>query len=310
MHRRAQIALQKVGSIEVPRALSSTVVPISRGLRMLHGLNSRALFGGDQIAVAYEMFGNPHPGALDPREWAIVSSANEKRKRAFAAGRTCAHAALAKVSKSRGPLLPDAAGQPIWPHGLRGSITHTDRYAVAAVLREASPYAAIGLDADVVGAVTEDVAELVFTPTERSHLATLDAPASLLTATVMFCAKEAFYKAQFPLTGRWIDFQEVEVCLNETGAALLRVPGMTKDAMDWPGNTAAAARGQKSVPTLYEPIVVRHIVRREPDGVDDRLDQGAPGTVERATRSGGLARARQVEQLGRLLVVACVCILA
>jgi 4'-phosphopantetheinyl transferase EntD len=32
-------------------------------------------------------------------------------------------------------------------------------------------------------------------------------------ATKFFCAKEAFYKCQYPVTGQWLDFHEVAVTI-------------------------------------------------------------------------------------------------
>jgi 4'-phosphopantetheinyl transferase EntD len=39
---------------------------------------------------------------------------------------------------------------------------------------------------------------------------------------VLFCAKEAVYKAWFPLTGEWLGFEEASILIETTGHALRR----------------------------------------------------------------------------------------
>ena len=51
----------------------------------------------------------------------------------------------------------------------------------------------------------------MLTPTEQAFLKTLDAGQAGLIATLFFSAKEAFYKCQYPLTQRFLGFQDVEV---------------------------------------------------------------------------------------------------
>jgi 4'-phosphopantetheinyl transferase EntD len=47
---------------------------------------------------------------------------------------------------------------------------------------------------------------------------------------LLFCGKEAVYKAWFPLAGRWLGFEEAEVTIDPTGGtftARFLVPGPT-----------------------------------------------------------------------------------
>jgi len=96
---------------------------------------------------------------------------------------------------------------PVWPTGAAGSITHSGGYCFAAIARTDS--VSIGLDAEVIGHVTADVAEIVTSPNERRWIADVHEP-DLMT-TVLFAVKEALYKAQHPVTGAWLDFTDVEV---------------------------------------------------------------------------------------------------
>ena len=194
--------------------------PFTSGSQPLPPRDAVALFGSEDVAHAYEYVGVPKLDDLDPRELAVVARATERRVRTFAAGRLCAHAALAARGLSRAPLLPDPAGQPDWPAEAPGSIAHVDGYAIAAVVADLRAHVAIGVDAEALGAVSDEVVATIFTPAERNRLASLDADARMAAATLMFCAKEAFYKAQFRLTGAWVDFHDVEARIEPSGVSL------------------------------------------------------------------------------------------
>ena len=65
-----------------------------------------------------------------------LASAAKKRRREFAAGRQCAYTALHRAGCPIGNWLSIGNDQlPVWPHGWLGSISHSERGAVAAVSR-------------------------------------------------------------------------------------------------------------------------------------------------------------------------------
>lgn len=213
------------------------------GLRQLPVNDVISLFGSEHTTYVYEHLGVPLLDNLDPRELAAVTGAALRRVHTFAAGRLCAHAALKARGMDRTPLLPRADGQVDWPAEAPGTIAHTDGYAIAAVLADPKLHVAIGIDVEVLGAVSDDVIEIAFTPAERERLGTLEAAARIRTATIMFCAKEAFYKAQFQLTGAWIDFHDVEVSVASTGISLH--PTTNREALGmfrWPLSGGYAVR--------------------------------------------------------------------
>jgi len=156
---------------------------------------------------------------LLPGEAAFVKGARPKRIDEFAAGRWCARSALAELGQRDVALLPAADRQPIWPSGFVGSITHTTGLCAAAVAA-ADNVLAIGLDSEIVGAPTTDIwptlccdDELVWV---EQVLREIDRPAAV---TLLFCAKEAFYKCQYPLAGEWLDFHDLLVHVPHWGAA-------------------------------------------------------------------------------------------
>lgn len=160
--------------------------------------------------VAFEFRGTASPSDLFPAELQCVSRAVEKRRGEFATGRLCARAALAVLGCESVPLLIGPDRMPVWPAGVVGSITHTEGYCVA-VAAPATRYAAIGVDAERVVAMDPSVWTAVLRPEELAGLKDLDEIRQLQTTTVIFSAKEAFYKCQYPLTRRWVGFDEVVV---------------------------------------------------------------------------------------------------
>jgi enterobactin synthetase component D len=131
------------------------------------------------------------------------------RQVGFVGGRLCAEQALALLGLPACGVPRGDAGEPLWPHGIAGSITHTDVAAHALVLRGAG-CAGVGIDSQAVvdAQAGADVASLCCSPAERA--AWLHGTDALLRTTVLFAAKEAFYKAAFPIVRRFIDFDEAE----------------------------------------------------------------------------------------------------
>jgi len=134
------------------------------------------------------------PVSLLAQEEGLVAQAGEKRRRDFALGRACARAALAGLGQGGIAIGKGEHGAPLWPGGIVGSITHTDGYA-AALAGSAQQFTGIGLDAERVGGVTEDLWPRLFDEDERDYLAGLDVAAKAVAATLFFSAKEAAFKA-------------------------------------------------------------------------------------------------------------------
>jgi 4'-phosphopantetheinyl transferase EntD len=177
-----------------------------------------------EVAAA-EAFGDAPPGALLPEEEAAIARAVATRRREFTTGRACARAALAKLGLPPVPIVPGFRGAPQWPAGVTGSITHCAGYRASAVARLAD-VAALGLDAEPHGALPGGVLERIAVPQELAWLPELAAAVPGVSwDRLLFCAKESVYKAWFPLTRRWLGFEQAAVTVDpETGtftAALL-----------------------------------------------------------------------------------------
>ena len=143
-----------------------------------------------------------------------IARAVEKRRWEFHAGRHCARRALLELGAPETAILPGADRAPVWPDGFVGSITHTGAHQqgyAAAVVARVTEVRSLGLDAELCEPLAPELQERVLTPLEQAFLGTLDADQRGLVATLFFSAKEAFYKCQYPLTQRFLGFQEVEV---------------------------------------------------------------------------------------------------
>ncbi len=136
----------------------------------------------------------------------------------FAAGRLCARALLAEFGIFDFPIEVGDARQPLWPDALVGSITHTAGFC-AAVLAEKSRLAAIGIDSEVAASVKPELWPSICTLEEILWLNSLAEDARVGAATLIFSAKEAFYKCQFPLTHERLSFHDARVQLPAFGAA-------------------------------------------------------------------------------------------
>ena len=170
-----------------------------------------------------EMFTDPPAATLFPQEAAIVERVSDKRRREFTAGRECARIALGKLGIVPVPILIGERGAPQWPPGIVGSITHCDGYRAAAVAH-ASDIAAIGMDAEPDDPLPRGVLDVISLPAERARLATLagERPA-VCWDRLLFSAKESVYKAWFPLTGRWLGFEDADVTISPDGTFTARL---------------------------------------------------------------------------------------
>jgi 4'-phosphopantetheinyl transferase EntD len=177
-------------------------------------------------AAVVEAFGDAAEAALYPQEQEQVKLAVERRVREFATVRHCARRALAQLGVAPAPILSDEHGAPQWPKGIVGSMTHTHGYRAAAVAR-ATDLASLGMDAEPHEPLPAEILAMVGLPDERQHLSDLaESTPEVYWDRLLFCAKEAVYKAWYPLTGAWLDFEEASIRFTP-GAffARLLVPG-------------------------------------------------------------------------------------
>jgi 4'-phosphopantetheinyl transferase EntD len=169
---------------------------------------------------------------LFPEEQLAVSRAVEKRRREFVTARACAREALARLGVAPVPIPPGPRGEPHWPAGIVGSITHCHGYRACAVAR-AEELATLGIDAEPNEPLPAGVLREIAGPEERASLRELGrGEPAVCWDRLLFSAKEAVYKAWFPLAGRWLGFEDATLALDPHGRsfhARLLVPGPIVD---------------------------------------------------------------------------------
>ncbi len=182
--------------------------------------------GGTRARPAYacaEMLCDAPESAMFSIEAAHVRGAADARRREFATVRHCARAALRRIGVPAVPILPGPDRAPRWPAGVVGSMTHCHGYRAAAVGRS-DVLRSIGIDAEPHAALPQDALELVLRDDEQARLLALAAvDPDVHWDRVLFCAKEAVFKAWFPLTRRWLDFADVSTTLDRDGTFLARL---------------------------------------------------------------------------------------
>jgi 4'-phosphopantetheinyl transferase EntD len=186
-----------------------------------------------------ERFDDQGDAELFAEEMESVGNAVQKRRREFATGRACARAALASLGVPALPILRGERGAPRWPNGFVGSITHCVGYRAAAAGRR-EEWASLGIDAEPDIPLEEGVLSVVARPDEVASVRELIRlnPGGPSWDRLLFCAKEAVYKAWYPLTGRWLGFDEAVIAMDpvaEVFGARLLVPGPAVDGQEVTG---------------------------------------------------------------------------
>ncbi len=169
---------------------------------------ARPLFGAS-VALGWADPTAPMPRLLGDEVFA-VEHVTAARAREFGAGRAAARIAMELLGHPPRPILQGEDRAPIWPAGLTGSITHTARDALAVVTDDPA-IRALGLDMEPATPLEPDLWRAVCTQDDLLWLAGLGPSQRGHFAKLIFCAKEAFYKAQYQISGTLIDFLDVDL---------------------------------------------------------------------------------------------------
>jgi 4'-phosphopantetheinyl transferase EntD len=172
-------------------------------------------------AVVEVVEGDDPDAFLFPEELAAVDRAIDRRKREHAIGRSCARRALTRLGLPPLPILSGPKREPLWPDGVVGSITHCEGYSAAAVAKS-SQLLAIGIDAEEHAPLPAGVLERIALPEERERLGA--ASADTHWDRLLFSAKEATYKAYYPLAKAWLGFEQAAITFDaDTGTFQVRL---------------------------------------------------------------------------------------
>jgi 4'-phosphopantetheinyl transferase EntD len=164
--------------------------------------------------VGVGLRGGRETHALPPRlhpieEEALGPRAVEGRRLFFALGRAAARDALRELEGTEPVAIPRApSGEPVWPASIVGSISHSHEVAVAVVGRR-EDYAGLGVDVeDRARGPSPRAARLVCRPSEMDWV---DPESGTDRLARLFSAKEAVFKALFPIEQVWLGFADAEL---------------------------------------------------------------------------------------------------
>ena len=170
--------------------------------------------------VYAEMYDDPPHLEPLPDEEPLIARSVAGRRNEFVTVRHCARLALSQLGVEPVPILKGEKGEPRWPDGVVGSLTHTRGYRGAAVGRSPA-IRSVGVDAEPHDVLPDGVLKSISLPAERAEISRL--PAGVHWDRILFCAKEATYKAWFPLTGRWLGFEDAHITLDTDGGFVSRI---------------------------------------------------------------------------------------
>ncbi len=169
------------------RALDSLSLP---GILIGH----RLISPGDELALLAE-----EANSMASRSTAV--------RRRSGAARIVGRQLLARLGYPECAVPKGAAGAPIWPAGITGSFAHDDNVAVA-VVGKCNDIAALGIDIEPAEVLPPELLEVVATPQERRNIC--DDP---YRGRLLFAAKEAVYKAVYPLDREFLDYHDIQIDL-------------------------------------------------------------------------------------------------
>lgn len=140
---------------------------------------------------------------------ATLAHAAPKRQAEHLAGRLAAAHALQEHGISAVPAI-GGSGEPLWPAGIAGSITHTSGCALAVVIKSARQPVGIDCETILPAEEAEEIHAGIVSPEEASRLRDNALPFTV-ALTLTFSAKESLFKALFPWVNAMMGFDSARV---------------------------------------------------------------------------------------------------
>jgi 4'-phosphopantetheinyl transferase EntD len=133
-----------------------------------------------------------------------VARAVARRRREFFAGRNLARIALQLLGGDSCAIPCNKDRTPLWPSGFKGSISHSEDYVMVA-LTGSPQILGVGIDIESAKGVDPELRDII----------SQDERESSVDETVLFSAKEAVFKAVFPICREFLEFNDVAIFLDE-----------------------------------------------------------------------------------------------
>ena len=164
--------------------------------------------------------------------YAELSNAGRKRKAEHLAGRIAAAHALGAINERAIPGI-GPSGEPLWPEGVSGSITHSGTQAMAVVVRHQDALVGIDCEAILPDREAREIQDGIINAQEAMCLTRSGYPFAL-ALTLAFSAKESLFKALFPKVNTYMGFDCARITrLNEKTVTL----ALTRPQAEFKENT-------------------------------------------------------------------------
>jgi 4'-phosphopantetheinyl transferase EntD len=159
------------------------------------------------VVIGHRLISPGDESALWPEEAPAFAASVVKVRQASGAARIVARQLLTRLGERECALPKAPSGAPIWPAGIVGSLAHDSRVAIAAVGMRRD-VAALGIDIEPAELLPPELLEMVATPRELQKIT-----GDPYQGRLLFVAKEAVYKAVYPLDQTFLEHHDVEIDL-------------------------------------------------------------------------------------------------
>jgi 4'-phosphopantetheinyl transferase EntD len=156
----------------------------------------------------------PAPDATTAAERAHVAGAVLKRQREFLSGRLAARRGLARLGVPAAEVPVGAGRAPVWPPEVVGSIAHSAEWCLAVVALRRH-LEGIGVDLEPDLGLEPELWRKICTEDELAAIGRRPLAEQGRWVRRHFSAKEAIYKCQYPSSGLFLGFQDVEVAWSQ-----------------------------------------------------------------------------------------------
>lgn len=177
-------------------------MPVTADPRLQSAMDALTLPG---VVIGHRLIAPGDEDALRAEEVRGISESVVERRRASGAARIVARELLQRLGHADCQLPRAASGAPVWPAGVIGSLAHDRRVAVAAVA-DRRRIDALGIDIEPAESLPMDLLDIIATPDERPRLGE-----NPIYGRLLFAAKEAVYKAVYPLDRKFLEHHDVQI---------------------------------------------------------------------------------------------------
>lgn len=178
-----------------------------------------------------------------------------KRKCEYLAGRLCGYFAMEKLDHIwPGHIGQNDNGCPVWPSGVIGSISHTNRYAAACVASN-QDYRNVGIDIENIMGETQahNLCTHLFAGPDRRRQNRM--PLNHY-ATLIFSAKEALFKAIYPEVGYLFGFSKAGLIELDDKTACFQIQDDLSPR--WRKGARIKVAFNFTAACVYTAVIIRH----------------------------------------------------